>query len=62
MVFRSTSGPPPYTARKLENAARYWWQSRGVVNGRIPPLFDLADIPALALLIRRTWGNNERTA
>jgi len=55
-MIRTSLRPQHYTYQSIENAIRYWWQSRGVVSGIVPPLPVLADIPALAQSIRRTWG------
>ena len=60
-LIRTSDAPQHYTREKIENAIRYFWQSRGVVSGIVPPLPELADIPALAQSIRRNipaaWGH-----
>jgi len=59
-VIRTSLAAQHYTREKIENAIRYFWQSRMVVNGIVPPLPVLTDIPALAQTIRRNksaaWG------
>ena len=51
--------PPTVDGREAsELDARIFWQSRGTVDGKVLPLPELTDIPALARDVRAAYRSN----